>query len=233
MEGDLYHIGYNLRSSIAETFSDDKLIIFLRGYFDKTGSISKKNILKNDLECNFICDEILYERFSKLSYTFTYKLNNKKYNIILVNYDALDFLNDIYKNADARYRDNKKYNIYISLLTHGVLNHQFIKVDENSVLPYKKSYEIGYNITLINLVEKLGKYIFIYDSGIKVIPEFGFYCKIIAKDELIKTGYIVIINEIKNTENETLKITLQKIDDTLPEFKLPFTCCQLLFDKIF
>ena len=231
MEGDLYRIGYNLRSSITETFSDDKLNIFLRGYFDKTGYISKKTILKNDLECNFICDEILYERFSKLSYTFTYKLNNKKYNIILVNYDALDFLNDIYKNSDGRYRGNN-YNIYVSWLTYGILDNKFIKEHENAVLPYKKSCEIGYNVTLINLVEQIGKYIFIYDTGIKVIPEFGFYCKIIAKDELIKTGYIVIINEIKNTENETLKITLQKIDDSLPEFKLPFTCCQILFHKI-
>ena len=139
-------------------------------------------------------------------------------------------MNDIYKNADARYRNNKKYNIYISWLTYGVIDIKFIKEHENSVLPYKKSSEIGYNITLINLVEKLGKYIFIYDTGIKVIPEFGFYCKIIAKDELIKTGHIVIVTEIKNTE--TLKVTLQKIDDSLPEFKLPFTCCQLLFNKI-
>jgi len=230
MERDLYHIGYDLRSSISETLPDDKFIIFLRGYFDKTGYISKKNIIKNTLECSFTCEEILYQRFCKLSYSFTEKILNKNYNIILVNYDALDFLNDIYKNADARYRYNKKYNIYISWLTYGILDNKFIKVDENSVLPYKKSYEIGYNITLINLTEKLGKYIFIYDTGIKVIPEFGFYCKIIAKDELIKTGHIVIMTEIKNTE--TLKVTLQKIDDSLPEFKLPFTCCQLLFNKI-
>lgn len=230
MERDLYHIGYNLRSSISETLPDDKFIIFLRGYFDKTGYISKKNIIKNSLECIFICDETIYERFYKLNYSFTEKLEYKKYNITLVNYDALDFLNDIYKNSDARYRNNKKYNIYISWLTYGILDIKFIKVVDNSILPYKKSSEIGYNITLISLVEQIGKYIFIYDTGIKVISEFGFYCKIIAKDELIKTGHIVIMTEIKNTE--TLKVTLQKIDDTLPEFKLPFTCCQLLFDKI-
>ena len=47
MEGDLYKIGYNLRSSISETLSDDRLIIFLRGHFDKTGYITKKTILKN------------------------------------------------------------------------------------------------------------------------------------------------------------------------------------------
>ena len=117
-------------------------------------------------------------------------------------------------------------------MTHGIVNREFIKVHENAILPSKKSSDIGYNITLINLTEQIGKCIYIYDTGIKVIPEFCYYYKIITKNELLRSGYVVISTEIKNTENETLKITLQKIDETLPEITLPFTCCQLLFNKI-
>jgi hypothetical protein len=231
MERDLYNIGYNLRCSIADSLSVDKFNIFLRGYFDKRGYITKKTIFTSELECSFICDVIIHELFKQLKYSFSEKVINKETVIILTNYDALDFLKDIYKNSDGRYRDNKKYTIYISWLTHGIINYKFIKIDDNSIIPYKKSSEIGYNITLINLIEKIGKNIFIYDTGIKVIPDFGYYIKIIAKDELIKNGYILATNVIEN-KDDILKISLIKMDDTLPNFSLPFTCCQLIFDKI-
>jgi hypothetical protein len=48
---------------------------------------------------------------------------------------------------------------------------------------------------------------------------------------LIKNGYILATNVIEN-KDDILKISLIKIDDTLPDFSLPFTCCQLIFDKI-
>jgi hypothetical protein len=232
MERDLYHIGYNLRSSIAETLPSNKFIIFLRGYFDKRGNINKKTIINTELECSFICDKIIYDLFTKLDYSFSASSKNTENIITLTNYNALDFLNDIYKNADGRYRNNTKYSIYISWLTYGVINYNFVKVDDNGIIPYKKSSEIGFNITIISLVEKIGKDIFIYDTGIKAIPDFGYYIKLIAKNNLIKNGYILASNTIENID-DTIKISLVKIDDTLPELLIPFVGCQLIFDKIF
>ena len=48
----------------------------------------------------------------------------------------------------------------------------------------------------------------------KVIPDFGYYIKLIPKDNLIKNGYILTTNTIENYNN-TLKIYLVKIEDTI------------------
>jgi len=49
---------------------------------------------------------------------------------------------------------------------------------------------------------------------VKVIPDFGYYIKLIPKDNLIKNGYILTTNTIENYNN-TLKIYLVKIEDTI------------------
>ena len=99
--------------------------IFFRGFFEEYGNISKRTILNNELICNI---EIITENPS----FFIKLLNNmyKKYNINAItenrinnvfskitNDDAFNLLTYIYKNSDARYRDENMYNLYISWIT--------------------------------------------------------------------------------------------------------------------
>ena len=72
-----------------------------------------------------------------------------------------------------------------------------------------------------------------YDTGIIVCPDFGYYTKIIPRSSIIKTGYILTnsIGIIDGSYRGHLMICLTKIDDSLPDLKLPLKCCQLVLDR--
>ena len=74
-----------------------------------------------------------------------------------------------------------------------------------------------------------------YDTGIIVQPDFGYYTKIVPRSSLVKSGYILknSIGIIDGSYLGTLKIALTKIDDTLPDLTLPFCCCQLILDRFY
>jgi hypothetical protein len=48
---------------------------------------------------------------------------------------------------------------------------------------------------------------------------------------LIEHGYI-LTNTIEENGDETLKVILTKIEQDIPDLKLPFCCCKLIIEKI-
>jgi len=111
---------------------------------------------------------------------------------------------------------------------------KFKKHDLAAIIPKKAGkHEVGFDLTVIKLVKKIGEKTFMYDTGISVQPPNGYYTEIIPRSSIVNTGYILSNNTgiIDPTYRGTLKICLTKIDDTLPDLKLPFIKLQLVVRK--
>ena len=62
--------------------------------------------------------------------------------------------------------------------------------DSNAVVPAKAGpNEVGYDLTAISFVKKIGTHTFMYDTGISVEPPEGYYTEIIPRSSISKTGF--------------------------------------------
>ena len=85
--------------------------------------------------------------------------------------------------------------------------------DENAVIPTKAGdQEVGYDLTAINFVKRLGTNTFMYDTGISVEPPAGYYTEIVPRSSIVKSGYILTnsIGIIDPTYRGTLKNRFNK-----------------------
>ncbi len=209
-------------------------LIFLRGFFEKNGYISKRTLINKNLDIVFKYDDFILELLSNLKFSF---VKDGDF-LIFYNYNALDFLSKIYDNSDARFRDNEYYEKYINWTTLGldekIPNCLFYKADEKAILPQKeRASDVGYDLTIIKEVKKIGQKTTLYDTGIIVAPDFGYYTKIVPRSSIIKSGYMLTNSTgiIDGTYRGNLMICLTKIDDSMPDLELPFRCCQLILDR--
>jgi hypothetical protein len=70
-----------------------------------------------------------------------------------------------------------------------------------------------------------------YDTCIKITPEFGYYAKIIPKYSIAKSGYVLCDYAIDNYK-DTLKIVLIKNSLNKKDIKLPCSIGYLIMEKI-
>lgn len=112
---------------------------------------------------------------------------------------------------------------------------KFYKKLENAISPTKAGEnEVGYDLTVIKEIKKIGNKITVYDTGICVEPEDGYYTEIVPRSSIVKTGYILAnnIGIIDPTYRGTLRICVIKIDESLPDLEIPFTKFQLIIRKL-
>jgi dUTP pyrophosphatase len=109
---------------------------------------------------------------------------------------------------------------------------KIIKVDQNAIIP-TKHYEsdVGYDLTIIKKVKNLTPSTILYDTGIKLSVDYGYYIEIVPRSSLSKSGYILAnsIGIIEKSYSGNLYVALTKIDKEMPDLELPFRCCQLIF----
>jgi dUTP pyrophosphatase len=108
------------------------------------------------------------------------------------------------------------------------------KTDENAVIP-SKAFEddAGYDLTIIKKIKDFNSKTSLYDTGIKIEIEEGYYTEIVPRSSISKSGYMLAnsIGIIDNNYRGNLMIALTKICDYTPEIELPFKCCQLIIRK--
>ena len=229
--------------------------VYFRGLFDRFGSISSSTLIDTTITCtmkfhipsgytDFNFFDSLKNKIKEL-YGINYSQYVMKYgdghkiSIEIKHWDAVDFLNKLYEGSDARYRNDELYPKYLQWATLNanslkVPSCNFIKMDERAVTPFKKRMsDVGYDLTIINLYKKLGDRTNMYDTGIIVAPNFGYYTKIVPRSSLVKSGYMLSnsMGIIDGTFRGTLKIVLTKVDDSFPDLTLPFCCAQLIIDR--
>jgi len=110
----------------------------------------------------------------------------------------------------------------------------FIRDDPNAVIPTKGTpFSIGYDLTCISVLKKIGKLTTLYDTGLRVKPPCGYYTEILPRSSLSKTGYMLSnsVGVIDPDYTGRLLISLTKVDESLPDLELPFVRCQLVLRK--
>ena len=242
-EQQLYKLGREINPENMDIPSLNKQTdynIFFRGIFDVYGQINTKTVLNSELICEiYVSANFTSILIDKIKYVYDLAIETSRDITILKNYNAMDFLNYIYADSDARYRNNLLYDKYIKWVTFGFETNiiprcKFVASDDLAIHPIKtRSSDVGYDLTIVKLFKTLGKNTFMFDTCIKVSPDFGYYTMIVPRSSLVKSGYILSnsIGIIDGTYTGSLKIVLTKVDDSFPDLTLPFKCCQLIMHR--
>ena len=111
---------------------------------------------------------------------------------------------------------------------------KFKKTLKDAVVPSAATKgDVGYDLTAIELVKKMGNNTYMYDTGICVEPPVGFYTEIVPRSSIVKTGYVLSnsVGIIDPHYSGSLKVCFTKVDESMPDLEVPFTKCQLLLKR--
>jgi len=206
-------------------FNDDCKKAFIRGLYEFNNLQVNSNdiyIKKNE----FIND--YYLNFMDFLAGIPYIIDDE--NRILIKYgcSSIDFLGFLYNNIDNNL--SFTYNNYN--LTVPKIN--VLLVNDNAITPTKKNWsDVGFDLSIINKIEDYNSKTSLYDTGIKIQVDFGYYIEIVPRSSLAKYGYILAnnIGIIDNSYRGNIMIALTKICDDAKEIEYPFRCCQLIMRK--
>ena len=105
------------------------------------------------------------------------------------------------------------------------------KASDSAVIPHKAhESDVGLDLTIVSKMKDMGTCTAMYDTGIVVVPPEGFYVQVHPRSSLSKFGYVFANSTgiIDPSYTGTIKIVLTKVDPSMPDLKLPFTCAQLI-----
>lgn len=154
--------------------------------------------------------------------------------------DAFDFLGKVYDKANGELNsitfNNTNYTAYRRLLSNTleIQKCRFYKSDPSAIAPSKvRASDAGYDLTVIKVAKKFNSVTTLYDTGIKIALDHGYYAEIVPRSSLSKSGYMLAnsIGIIDQSYRGNLFIALTKVDSEAPEIELPFRCCQLIIRK--
>lgn len=210
-------------------FSDECKKGFIRGLYEinyETIIISDciKNIIDNIKD--FILNDIKYEII---------KNKNQEDIIYFINkYNKNKFLKRIYYSNNNITLFNNYYKNKISNELNYKPSIKVYKTDKDAVIPSKAFEEdAGYDLTIIRKIKDFNSKTSLYDTGIKIEIDEGYYTEIVPRSSISKFGYILAnnIGIIDNHYRGNLMIALTKIADDAPDIVFPFKCCQLIVRK--
>jgi deoxyuridine 5'-triphosphate nucleotidohydrolase len=210
-------------------FSDECKKGFIRGLYEinyETIIISDciKNIIDNIKD--FILNDIKYEII---------KNKNQEDIIYFINkYNKNKFLKRIYYSNNNITLFNNYYKNKISNELNYKPSIKVYKTDKDAVIPSKAFEEdAGYDLTIIKKIKDFNSKTTLYDTGIKIEIDEGYYTEIVPRSSISKFGYILAnnIGIIDNHYRGNLMIALTKIADDAPDIVFPFKCCQLIVRK--
>lgn len=130
----------------------------------------------------------------------------------------------------------KEYNKlnYNLCINNALLQCKFEKIDFKAITPTKKfASDVGYDLSVIKEVKKLSKDTTVYDTGIKIIPPFGYYVEIVPRSSIAKSNVVMAnsVGIIDASYRGTLLVALTTKDNQLAGIQLPFKCCQIVLKK--
>ena len=218
---DIYNSTLNFKN-----FSNELKIAYIRGLYESNiaNKIEITDTIKpilNDI-IDFIYKEIKFDIIN---------CSNTEVLIIKNNYYKNKFLNIIYNidNCITILTDYAKQMVLYEI--NNKPNIKVFKTDDNAIFPTKAFPEdAGYDLTIIKKIKDFNSKTSLYDTGIKIEIDEGYYTEIVPRSSISKSGYILAnnIGIIDNHYRGNLMIALSKIADDVPEIQLPFKCCQLI-----
>ena len=218
---DIYNSTLNFKN-----FNNDLKIGYIRGLYES--NITNKIEITDNIKP--ILDDIVDFIFKDIKYDII-NCSNTEIIIIKNNYYKNKFLNIIYNNNNhiTILSDYAKQIVLYDI--NNKPNIKVYKTDENAIIPAKAFPEdAGYDLTIIKKIKDFNSKTSLYDTGIKIEIDEGYYTEIVPRSSISKSGYILAnnIGIIDNHYRGNLMIALTKIADDAPEIELPFKCCQLI-----
>lgn len=210
---------------------------FILGLFDNHGTINNLND-EDEPECTlYIHSQQLLKEIDNCVKIPKYIIHNK---IIFVSTNCIDFLGYIY-NHDYRQCNLQTYNKYKNLINWKIFINKptfnkckILKTDPRAIIPTKgHNSDVGYDLTIIKKIKDLTKNTSLYDTGLKINVDYGYYVEIVPRSSLSKSGYMLAnsIGIIEKSYTGNLLVALTKIDKQSQNLVLPFKCCQLIFKQ--
>jgi deoxyuridine 5'-triphosphate nucleotidohydrolase len=211
---------------------------FLRGYFDGDGHVSYVDSAKSP-RCSVASSSVAFRKsiqeFCKIpcsesDITLEWNGNN-----------ALDFMGKLYD--DAKYYLSRKRDNYIDWCTWmpcipikyrersgKAIEFKWMKTRPDAIKPSKERVsDSGFDLTILEPIKSYGKTT-LYSTGIKVIPEFGWYLDIVPRSSISKTGYMLANNTgiIDRTYTGEIMVALIKVDENAKDIELPCRIVQMI-----
>lgn len=211
--------------------------------FDNISDKYKKEFIRGLYEYNYLISEnetndIFIKKSSLLEDTKVLEKMAEYLNIPYINCDlyyqvkygcsSVDILGLIYNNI------NNNCSINYCNYNKTIPRCCVIKTDENAIIPSKKNWsDVGFDLSIIKKLEDFNTKTSLYDTGIKIQLDFGYYAEIVPRSSMSKSGYILAnsIGIIDNSYRGNLMIALTKIADDAIEIQYPYRCCQLIIKK--
>ena len=90
--------------------------------------------------------------------------------------------------------------------------------------------DIGYDITVVALHKQLGERTFLFDTGLKVHLQDGYYLEVVPRSSLSKSGFMLSnsVGIIDPGYRGNVYVALTKVDPSIPDPPLPWKCCQFI-----
>lgn len=214
----------------------NQMLYFLKGIFDGYGitGFSSENGNKYPICFISVTNDTILNLFIEY---FNIDCEKEKQKIIYKGINCFDFLSKLYENTIQNRLYLSNFDFYCHLFQtkfSKIPTAKFFKTRKDAIIPFKpRASDVGWDLTIIDEVKKYGEKITMYETGIKVVPPYGYYFQIVPRSSLIKSGYMLTnsVGIIDPSFLGSLKVVLTKIDDTLPNLKLPFRCVQLILVK--
>ena len=205
-------------------FTDEHKRAYIRGIYEYNNLRENSNdihIKKNVM----IKDN--YEDYMKFI-GIPYLIDDENRIMIKYGCSSIDFLGFLYNNIDNNISFvYNNYNLNLPKIN-------VVKADNNAIIPTKKNWsDVGYDLSIINKIEDYNSKTALYDTGIKIQVDFGYYVEIVPRSSLSKSGYMLAnsVGIIDNSYRGNLMVALTKVCDDAKEIEYPFRCCQMIMRK--
>lgn len=207
---------------------------FIRGVWDTSGQFLQENVTEPKIQLNFGPIVQWMTTFIEIPHSI-----HKDSSLILCGVNAIDFLGKVYEYSSQYTRNSAMYKNFVDFLNvrpdSGRLPVCRIRrTDEHAVLPSKcKQSDVGYDLTIIKEAKRWSSNRVLYDTGIQIAVENGYYAEVVPRSSLSKSGYMLAnsIGIIDPSYRGNIYVALVKVDPDAPDLTLPFRCCQIIIRR--
>lgn len=143
--------------------------------------------------------------------------------------NCIDFLGKVFERGSF----GGMYRKYAELLGE----QPFLRVcrtDPAAVMPSKtRASDVGYDLTVVREHSRPREGVVLYDTGLKIRIQHGYYAEIVPRSSLSKSGYILAngVGIVDPAYDGTLLVALARLDPKAAPVQLPFRCCQIVIRR--
>lgn len=211
---------------------------FVRGYFDHHGQIGEPDMVPS---CKVFGDVQMLTSIADFAsipvMRFCFNNDGKKSKPLLLytGTNAIDFLGKLYDNSRIFWA--KRRSQYFDLLSSDSkrVPHIYItKTRPEAVMPSKAhASDVGYDLTILAEHKKINSVTTLYDTGIQVRPEHGYYIEVVPRSSIVKSGYMLTnsMGIIDASYQGNIYVALTKVDPEAAPIELPYKGFQMIIRK--